>query len=299
MQGRRNEKDDPYFIGCQPVNNVYNGQGVGIKTNSTYMENVPEGNLYFFNNTFHSDDTLGFVFTSWYAEWRKALFINNSYSHSKSFPFFYCNLASVQTNSDFQISSINENYFSYNPNSPIIVAKHINGQYNCTEIDKVDDIQSTLSSISGSPYIFIGKATQLNPMFKDKKTGGFELEYNSPLIDAGIEIKGFYDFNGKSPDIGAKESKFTNKIIEIINNNNTIIAFPNPAKNYVKINKPNFEKPILLTLSNNIGKIIYQSKSFNPKTEIIDLSILHNGIYFIEVTHNCKKYRTKIIKIAD
>lgn len=61
MKGRINEKDDPYFIGCEPVGTNYRGQAIGIKTNSGYSGIQPRGNIYFINNTFHAEDTMGFV----------------------------------------------------------------------------------------------------------------------------------------------------------------------------------------------------------------------------------------------
>ncbi|MBP6433031.1 MAG: hypothetical protein KA319_14825, partial [Ferruginibacter sp.] len=205
MKGRRNERYDPHFIGCYPVSSNYKGQAVGIKTNSGYAGKGIRGNLYFFNNTFFSSDTLGFVFTSWAGEWKKAVFINNIFAHENSYPIFYVNIANSPINSNFQIHSVTDDYFTYNPNSVIIKAKHIHGQYNCTEVNSVDILQSTLTKLSGSPNILIQNPLQTNPNFNLTKNNMFELNNNSSLINAGTIIPGFYDYQGSKPDIGAKE----------------------------------------------------------------------------------------------
>ncbi|HAD11942.1 MAG TPA: hypothetical protein DCF33_05835, partial [Saprospirales bacterium] len=185
MQGRRNEQDDPYFIGCEPVDQQYMGQGIGIKTNTGSGLSPERGNLYFFNNTFHASDTLGFVITSWDSEWRKALFINNIYTHERFHPFFYFSLAG---NQDFQLHSQTENYFSYNPSAPLAIVKHIHGQYQCTEAPEAAGLEEVLSSISGSPNIVIRDPMQVDPGFETMTNGGFELSQGSPMIDAGMVI---------------------------------------------------------------------------------------------------------------
>ena len=127
-------------------------------------------------------------------------------------------MADSTTNGNFQIYSSHDNYFSYNNSAPIAVVKHIHGQYNCTDVQNVNSLQNQLSSISGSPNISIINPKQDDPLFNNVLIGGFELSNNSPLIDAGIQIQGFYDFNGLRPDVGAKESTNTLSI-----NENTLI----------------------------------------------------------------------------
>ncbi|MCC6722211.1 MAG: T9SS type A sorting domain-containing protein [Bacteroidia bacterium] len=287
MQGRRNEQDDPYFIGCKPVGTNYMGQSLGIKTNPKYTGTIALGNLYFFNNTFHSKDTLGFVIASWEAEWRKAVFINNSYSHSLIYPFFYFSLANITSNSKFQISSLFENYYSYNNNSPIVKIKHIHGQYNCSEVKSVTDLQNTLSSISGSPNILIQNPSQSDPYFVNTDAGGFELKNNSKLIDAGMKIPGFYDYNGKFPDIGAKESKFISSTF-VNNTKPDFKIYPNPAQSTISIELSNNLVSEKIIIYDKIGKKVFSDDSTSKILSEININSLINGFYIVEI--KCKEF---------
>ncbi|MBK7740581.1 MAG: hypothetical protein IPI42_08505 [Saprospiraceae bacterium] len=53
-----------------------------------------------------------------------------------------------------------------------------------------------------------------NPAFKDVSHGDFSLEDYSPLIDGGVIIPGFCDFQGSVPDIGAIESNKSSAVYE-------------------------------------------------------------------------------------
>ncbi len=295
MKGRVNEQDDPYFIGCSPIGTNYRGQGIGIKTNSGYQGSLPPGNLYFFNNTFHTEDTLGFVFTSWTSEWRKALFINNAYSHSVSHPFYYFDLANNAANSAFQISSINDNYFSYNSAAPIAVVKHIHGQYNCTNIQNVNTLQSNLSSISGSPNILIQNPMQNNPSFTSIGIGGFELNSNSPLIDAGVQIQGFYDYYGNNPDIGAKESNFALSIKEE-NALNKVKIYPNPTSEFLNIALPNLDDNFTFNLYNTMGQLVMTSNAKGKNLQRIEMKPFTEGLYLLEIKYGDAQSIHRIIK---
>ncbi len=295
MKGRINEQDDPYFIGCHPVGTDYKGQGIGIKTNSGYQGNLPPGNLYFFNNTFHSYDTLGFVFTSWKSEWKQALFINNSYTHQISHPFYYFNLGNSTENSNFQLSSHHDNYYSYNSSSPIVVAKHIHGQFNCTDINDVNSLQNQLRSISGSSNIEINSPMQNNPLFNSNGIGGFQLLKNSALIDAGIKIKGFYDFQGNNPDIGAKESNYPLSISNILSLNDATI-FPNPTCDILKIEFKN-NSSFACKIHDAMGQLVYTTEFKGDTSNTIDMRSINPGIYLLEININGIKSTYKIIKL--
>lgn len=292
MKGRRNEKNDPHFIACQPIDQDYRSQAIGIKTNSDYQGNLPPGNLYFFNNTFHADDPLGFVITSWKAEWRTAVFINNSYSHSIGHPFFYFSLADQNVNSDFQITSLNDNYYSFDPASPVAVIKHIHGQYHCTDIPNVSDLQFSLSNISGSPHILIQQPTQNDPEFTDASIGGFGLNDHSPLINAGRIIPGFYDFQSVAPDIGAKEAK-TGSYAEGLNYKDfEISVFPNPGTGIFRIITQDDISKTKIEVFNSIGQMVCFKEKL-VEGENIDLTGFPDGLYFV-VTKQI--YKTGIAK---
>ncbi len=298
MRGRKNVELDPYFVACQPVGDNFHSQSVGLKTNSD-AKNYEEGNMYLFNNTFHSDDSLGFTFTSWKAEWKKALFINNSYSHGISHPIFYFNLASTTVNSDFQISSNSENYYSFNDQSPIAVVKLIHGYYNCVDIHEVSDLQDVLSDISGSSKILILNPIQKNPDFSSLEIGGFELNYGSPLIDAGSIIPGFYDYEGDAPDIGAKESNYSlptssraiTKPLEIVK------IYPNPTSGSVIIDWQNEYQKAEIRIFNQTGSLIKNIQNVDKERPLkIDFSSLSNGMYILEIVVNETSTKHKLIK---
>jgi hypothetical protein len=296
IKGRNNTNNDAEFWGCNPIGTEYKLQGIGIKTN-TDDNNLTPGNLYFFNNTFHAEDTLGYVITSWKSEWRKAVFINNAYSHKISNPFFYFDLANKSKNGAFQISSINENYFSYNPTSPIALIKYIHGEPRCTGIQNANALQSTLSSISGSPNIVIQNPMQKNPSFSSLNIGGFELNSNSPLIDAGLKIQGFYDFKGNSPDIGAKESNIS---LSTINTDelNDLKIYPNPAAESLKIEFPNLVDNVSFKIYNIMGQVVLNSNSISKGQHKIDITPLIDGLYYLEIYFNDSKKINKFIKIG-
>lgn len=296
MQGRRNEADDPHFNGCSPINGKYMSQAIGIKTNPIYVGTVPKGNLYFFNNTFHSDDTLGFVFTSWEAEWRKILFINNSFSHGKIYPLYYFDLADNVANGNFQINSQNDNYFSFSNTSPITKVKYIHEQYNCLDIFSVSNLQSTLSSISGSSNIIIQNPLQVNPIFENTNSGGFMLQNSSPLIDQGKIITGFYDYYGPKPDIGAKEND-SNTSIDQIDKLTGINVYPNPTTGILSIDLPFYNDKVEINITNFIGQSLRTYQNLYGKELHIDIGDLHTGIYFVEIKTNNSSAIKKILKI--
>lgn len=296
MKGRMNEADDPFFTGCYPVGTNYRGQGIGIKTNSEYEGPIHPSNLYFFNNTFHAEDTLGFVFTSWKSEWGKAIFINNAYAHKVRHPFYYFDLGNKTKNGNFQISSLNENYFSYDNAAPIIVAKHVHGSYDCTNIFNVQSIQTTLRSISGSANIVIQNPSQHNPLFKSTGNSDFELDVNSPLIDAGAQIQGFYDFKGKNPDIGAKESNFPSSV----GGNDAmrkIKIYPNPTSDWIQIEMPNEEDNVTIRIFNTMGQLLKTLHINDVKPKVIEMNQYAEGVYFFEVNNKNLRSILKIVKI--
>ncbi len=298
MQGRRNEQDDPYFTGCFPVTQNYMSQGVGLKTNPKWTGQASElGNLYLINNTFHSEDTLGFVMTSWESEWIKAVFINNSYTHKINYPFFYFSLANSSVNSNFQLTSIHENYYSFSAQSPIVKIKKIHGQYDCTEEFDVFNLQNKLSSISGSNNILVQNPIQKNPQFNNTEIGGFKLEANSSLINSGKIVIGFYDFKGIAPDIGAFESNDTtiNSNFKEINFNEFFKIFPNPNFGIISFSSLNEVSKFNIEVFNVFGQKIYSKNDFGID-ETLNIESFSNGFYFIKIEANETIHIFKLIK---
>ncbi|HLP92522.1 MAG TPA: T9SS type A sorting domain-containing protein [Saprospiraceae bacterium] len=291
MQGRRNEQDDPYFIGCTPVTENYMGQGIGIKTNTGNGLSSDRGNLYFFNNTFHAVDTLGFVFTSWDSEWRKALFINNIYTHEGHYPFYYFSLAG---NSDYRLQSVTDNYYCYDPVEPLAVIKHIHGQYQCTEAPDVAALEEVLTSISGSPNIAIRDPMQADPGFETMTDGGFALAQGSLMIDAGTLIPGFYDYQGSKPDLGAKEGAAISSVMpdkQFL----PLRVYPNPGNGLFTLEwfRQSAESSIRVVNAFGQETAFWQT---NEEKISLDLRREPDGVYLIQIQSGNALYIIKAIK---
>ncbi len=73
-----------------------------------------------------------------------------------------------------------------------------------------------------------------------------------------------------------------------------ISIYPNPATKYLTISNSEGKQINNITLFNQLGQIVLFERS---KFENIDISILEQGIYIIEiVTNDEKTFRNKIIK---
>lgn len=291
MRGRENVKDDPYFVGCTPPT-VYYSPATGIKTNSSGT-NPARGNMYFFNNTFYSDDTLAFTMEPWLGEWKNIYFVNNIFSDNIKHPYYFHGL---KDKPDFQFSSDHDNYYSYDESSPLILAKEMHGKYNCHSWFEVDSFQSQMRALTGSNRIFFNKPYHQNPAFKDVSHGDFSLEDYSPLIDGGVIIPGFYDFQGSVPDIGAIESNKSSAVYESSTPQNTFTLYPNPTTGTVYMKSRNNEIPAFVQVWNIQG--INTGVEYNPGSNSIRLGTLPPGMYIVAIgQQNATILYYKILKI--
>lgn len=87
MMGRRNEVDDTPFKGCGYNNSIAVSNSVGLKTNIG-VEAKMKGDLFFFNNTFHAIDSLGFVMTPWTSENRVLQSLLTTVTHTQMGLYF-------------------------------------------------------------------------------------------------------------------------------------------------------------------------------------------------------------------
>lgn len=271
MRGRRNEKDDPYFTGCSTPS-TYRSAGIGIKTNPITEGN--RGNIYIFNNTFHSADSLGYAFTSWDAEWRQIRFANNIFADSVKHPGYFHSLAQKPA---FQWSSANDNYFSFSQASPLLVAKEIHGQYTCHDISSLAMLESVLRQISGSTAIRFAAPMSANPQF----TAGFALSPGSPMIDAGNTIPGFYDFSGTAPDVGAIEFPNSNSIRTA--EKPLVTIFPNPADHFIELRTEQIFGPWKIRLIKPNGHSVLEKEGTDSDQMLLHVSGLPDGYYIIQL----------------
>lgn len=291
MRGRENAEDDPYFIGCNPPS-AYFSPATGIKTNSSGISST-RGNLYFFNNTFYSDDTLGFTMEPWLGEWKNIYFVNNIFADNIKHPFYFHGL---KDKTDFQFSSNHDSYFSYDETMPLLLAKEIHGQYNCQSWYEVDSFQSKMSTLTGSNKINFNQPFHQNPGFKNIGTGDFSLVSSSPLIDKGVIIPGFDDYQGLAPDIGAFESNITSYVKGNQSNQDVFIVYPNPSSGTVFIRGRNNEIPSFVHLLNMQGTDM--GISLNPISNTISLRHLPSGMYMLAIGQQSGKTSYyKLLKI--
>jgi len=73
-----------------------------------------------------------------------------------------------------------------------------------------------------------------------------------------------------------------------------ITIYPNPTKNILNISIRDYQRIKKLTIYNQIGKKIFETKSIK---EAINLAGFPNGMYLVEVEINSKKIRKKLLII--
>ncbi|MEZ4776332.1 MAG: T9SS type A sorting domain-containing protein [Bacteroidia bacterium] len=221
---RQNVQNDPYYVGCAPPT-TYFSQGLGIKTNFGGSINPNPSAMYFINNTFHTADALGFMMYQWDSEWKKLYSINNIFYSSGDNLFFQTN---ALNNPDYQFRSDHDNYY-INGNKPIWTYKEEHGQYDCHYILKTIDLDPEISAITGSPKVSFNISYQKDPEFISAANGNFNLKPYSPVIDAGVAVKGFYDFEGPRPDLGAWEYPYASSI-HADQQRVSLNIYPNPSE---------------------------------------------------------------------
>jgi len=117
--------------------------------------------------------------------------------------------------------------------------------------------------------------------------------YNSNTIQS-LVINNLYIFAGTMDGTVWKCSLSQITEIENINNNKEIDIFPNPAKNEITINNPNATQNTLISIRNIQGRELIQ-ENVNGTTNIINISKLENGIYFLTLQNEKESYVRKIV----
>ena len=156
------------------------------------------------------------------------------------------------------------------------------------------------SNSSWSPILPVTDPNQIidDPLFVDINQEDFRLQSMSPAIGEGFvfnEISTDYDQNFfyDPPSIGAFEghSSISNAHIEV--QADSIVVYPNPSANQVKI-EGNFVGYSISVLG-SAGDVV---QTFNnpPSPLIIDLSTLPSGLNFIQIVDNSNS-ALELIKI--
>lgn len=77
---------------------------------------------------------------------------------------------------------------------------------------------------------------------------------------------------------------------------NSILVYPNPTSDFIKIFSSKFTTPFQVTISNLLGQEVYSS--FVTNDEPIDVSNFDNSIFLVKVIHKNQIFLSKIIKTA-
>lgn len=163
----------------------------------------------------------------------------------------------------------------------------------------------TVAEINGKQFAFVALertggvmvydvTNPTAPVFEDYQNTRSNTAYTGDLGPEGIQyINNANSPTGKPYVIVANELSGTITVFEVINNtlvsatetiniDENILAYPNPTTDRVFVKNVDF-----LTITNMLGKVVYQGKN---KTEGIELNHFSTGVYLIQDNHGrtCK-----------
>ena len=130
----------------------------------------------------------------------------------------------------------------------------------------------------------------LDPLFVDETNADFHLQSTSPCIDAGTDVG--LPFVGAAPDMGCYEYGYSASVDDF--QSNTFIIYPNPTKGIFQVQTEfNIQSIKLIDI---LGKTVYNKNLNRNNFELIDISHLDSGTYFVQiVTKNNNISMSKII----
>lgn len=176
-------------------------------------------------------------------------------------------------------------------------------------IELNDTLYNTLGAFQASKKLDLNSLTE-DPLFMDLYNNNFRLKSNSPAIEKGkfyqgIDFLGTLVPFGDLTDIGACEYNLKNgdveqtTKVEIIDNSDDVMVYPNPSSGLVNINLKNIDEikeDLDFSVTNTMGKILYQEKmdpGENQRT--FDLSHLPRGMYFIRIQNSAYSALKKVL----
>ncbi len=161
-----------------------------------------------------------------------------------------------------------------------------------------------VSGNHGSADFYLAKINQTGQLEWSKCYGGGGADWNSGLIDAGPQswmMVGYTDSN--SGDVSGNhgsEDYWAVKLTDIpvsvsdIYFNEDFGIFPNPFRNSITLKFPASLKGKIIVM-NTLGDILFENAV--KESQVIDLSILSDGIYFIKYNDKHRNLIKKIIKM--
>jgi hypothetical protein len=188
-------------------------------------------------------------------------------------------------------------------NYPIGVSSYIKSIHQCNDgsyiaVGSVFHFSPPNPS-DGNQNIYLLKLDSLGDLIWTKEFGALAEDeggyYVRQSYDSGYIVTGVLDpgnFYLLKIDEGGNLST---GVQSFINNAFALKVYPNPTNDVLFISlKPNLYN---LLLTNNQGQILFQLDNFTNNSTSIDLSLLPNGIYFLQIQSNNFTLTEKIIKI--
>jgi hypothetical protein len=127
----------------------------------------------------------------------------------------------------------------------------------------------------------------IDPLFINIGAADFHLQETSPCINAGTDVG--LSYNGSAPDLGCYEYGETTQINET--NLVNVVFYPNPTSDFIFYK--GITNPIKIKVYTILGKEVFVKRI---ETNIIDVSNLNDGTYFIKTWMNDKTIKvSKII----
>ncbi|MCG9881610.1 MAG: T9SS type A sorting domain-containing protein [Bacteroidia bacterium] len=134
-----------------------------------------------------------------------------------------------------------------------------------------------------------------------KEIGRIKLNYATNPDPMGVKVGPdgkiyFVDKTNRRAYMIDNSSVLPTGITPILETNNTLHLFPNPANSQISIQANAEMKNAQIVVLNSIGEIVLNQSTENANSLTLDISALNNGIYFIQVQANNKLYKQKFLK---
>ncbi len=164
-----------------------------------------------------------------------------------------------------------------------------------------DEEEVAIYPTSGAIYVSIPEG--FSP---DSLVAEFELSPGATATVGGVEQQSGVTVNDFTNPVaytitsenGETQKNWTVTVDYVIGLENRQIEsfrlYPNPAKNYLRVNVPEFNHESIVTIANIEGEVV-QTYSFNGTTQTIDVSGLPEGVYVVVLRQHRAQWARKII----
>ena len=175
-----------------------------------------------------------------------------------------------------------------------------NNKYDIKSLQLLDNSHPSYANITGNKVEFVFKNIRLAPIAGDPPVGGhgtvlFKIK-TLPLLNAGDEVSNkaniFFDYNAPIETNDARTIFALLSKPEFVKDE-SIILYPNPARDFIKIDCDNSIQ--LIELFDIQGRIL-ETIIENKNTSSVDISGKAKGVYFVRITTENGKKVEKVIK---